>query len=143
MENTQPRSHDDEGNAGDPGEPPVHWQEEGVDDREKAEIRCFCSKTEMPFNEKHIVSCCRKVAGEINARHDIVVNILLNNILIQRRLVTHEQKWEDRKMVRAAHDEITIGTEHWRSEERKEKGRVTGAKLKPDLVWLRRDSGDQ
>ena len=25
----------------------------------------------------------------------------------------------------------------------KEKGRVPGAKLKPDLVWLRRDTGDQ
>ena len=23
------------------------------------------------------------------------------------------------------------------------KGRISGAKLKPDLVWLRRDSGDQ
>ena len=46
-------------------------------------------------------------------------------------------------MVRTARDEITIGTEHWRSEEWKEKGRVPGAKLKPDLVWLWRDSGDQ
>ena len=40
-------------------------------------------------------------------------------------------------MVRASRDEITIGTEHWRSDEWKEKGRVAGAKLKPDLVWLR------
>ena len=46
-------------------------------------------------------------------------------------------------MVRTAKDEITVGTEHWRSDEWKEKGRVAGAKLKPDLVWLRRDSGDQ
>ena len=57
-------------------------------------------------------------------------------------MVTREQKWEDRKMVRTPHDEITIGTEHWRSEEWKTKGRVAGAKLKPDLVWLWRDSGD-
>ena len=30
-----------------------------------------------------------------------------------------------------------------RSDEWKEKGRVSGAKLKPDLVWLRREKGDQ
>ena len=97
----------------------------------------------MPLNAKHIISCCRKVSGEINARHDIVVNILLNNILKQRGLVAHEQKWEDRKTVRTARDEITIGTEHLRSEEWRDKGRVSGARLKPDLVWLRRDSGVQ
>ena len=63
------------------------------------------------------MSCFRKVSSEINARHDIVVNSLLNNVLKQRGLVTHEQKWEDRKMVRTSTDEITIGTEHWRSDE--------------------------
>ena len=85
--------------------------------KKKAETMCMCSKTRQPLNAKHIISCCRKVAGEINARHDIVVNILLNNILKQRVLITHEQKWDDRKMVRTTQDEITIGTEHWRSEE--------------------------
>ena len=45
--------------------------------------------------------------------------------------------------MRTARDEITTGTEHWRSDEWKEKGRVAGAKLKPDLAWLRRDTGDQ
>ena len=35
-----------------------------------------------------------------------------------------------------------IGTEHWRSDEWKEKGRVPGAKRKPDLVWLMRKTGD-
>ena len=54
------------------------------------------------------------------------MNILLNNILVQRGLVSHEQRWEDRKMVRAAGDEITIGTEHWRSDEWKDRGRVAG-----------------
>ena len=88
----------------------------------------------MPLTAKHIVSCCRKVSAEINARHDIVVNILLNNILIQRGLVTNEQKWEERKTVRTPKVEITVGTEHWRSDEWKAKGRVVGAKLKPDLV---------
>ena len=44
-------------------------------------------------------------------------------------------------MVRSPNDEITIGTEHWRSDEWKEKGRVAGAKLKPDMVWLRRENG--
>ena len=42
-------------------------------------------------------------------------------------------------MVRTPSDEITVGTEHRRSDEWRDKGRVTGAKLKPDLVWLRRD----
>ena len=69
------------------------------------------------------------------------MNILLNNILKQRGLIEHEQKWDERKMVRTANDEITVGTEHWRSEEWKERGRVAGAKLKPDLVWLRRENG--
>ena len=107
----------------------------------KTESKCWCSKTGLPLNAKHIVSCCRKVSAEINNRHDVVVNILLNNILVQRGLISHEQKWEDRKMVRSKTDEITIGTEHWRSDEWRTKGRVAGAKLKPDLVWLRRDTG--
>ena len=72
-----------------------------------------------------------------------MVNILLNNVLIQRGLIAHEQEWDERKMVRTARDEITIGTEHWVTDEWKQKGRVTGAKLKPDFVWLRRDSGDE
>ena len=69
------------------------------------------------------------------------MNILLNNILLQMGLVSHEQKWEDQKTVKTAKDEISVGTEHWKTEEWKEKGRVTVAKLRPDLVWLRRDSG--
>ena len=67
----------------------------------------------------------------------------MNNILVRRGLVTHEQRWEDRKTVRTPRDEITVGTEHWRSDEWKEKGRVPRAKLKPDLVWLRRDAEGQ
>ena len=39
--------------------------------------------------------------------------------------------------------EITAGTEHVRSDVWKMKGRVESAKLKPDLVWLRRDAGGQ
>ena len=46
-------------------------------------------------------------------------------------------------MVKTARDEITVGTEHPRSDEWKGNGRVAGARLKPDLVWLRRDSGVQ
>ena len=89
--------------------------------KKSAETVCFCSKTGRASNAKHIISCCRKVSGEINSRHDIVVNILLNNILKRRGLITHEQRWEDRKMVRTPTDLITIGTEHWRSDEWKEK----------------------
>ena len=111
--------------------------------KQRAQTKCWRSKTGTPLNAKHIISCCKRVSAEINARHDIVVNILLNNILVQRGIITHEQRWEDRKMVRSANDEITIGTEHWRSDEWKTKGRVAGAKLKPDLVWLRRDNGGE
>ena len=45
--------------------------------------------------------------------------------------------------MRTQRDEITVGTEHPRSDEWREKGRVRGARLKPELVWLRRDSGVQ
>ena len=111
--------------------------------KKKTKTTCSCSKTGAQLTAKHIISCCRKVSGEINSRHDIVVNILLNNVLIKRKLISHEQKWEERKTVRSQNDEITIGTEHWRSDEWKEKGRVAGAKLKPDLVWLWRENGGQ
>ena len=79
----------------------------------------------------------KRVSADIQSRHDIVVNVLLNNIPIQRGLISNEQKWDDQKTVRTRTDEITVGTEHLRSEEWKSKGRVTGARLKPDLVWLR------
>ena len=98
------------------------------------ETKCWCSKTGLKLNAKHVISCCRKVSGEINARHDDVVNVLLNNNLIQRGMLSHEQKWEERKTIRTATDEITVGAEHSRSDEWKAKGRVAGARLKPDLA---------
>ena len=52
--------------------------------KKRSESKCWCTKTGLPLNAEHIVSCCRKVAGEINSRHDIVVNIVLNNILVRR-----------------------------------------------------------
>ena len=113
----------------------------------KSETRCWCSDAGLPLNAKHIVSCYKKVSGEINTRHDIVVNVLLNNILVQRGLIPHEQKWEDRKTVRTPRDEITVGTENVRSDEWKNKGRVAGARLKPDLgvapkgLWKRLAEG--
>ena len=63
----------------------------------KTETRCWCSHSGHVLNAKHIISCCMNVTGQINARHDTVVNILLNNILVQRGLVSREQKWEERK----------------------------------------------
>ena len=42
---------------------------------------------------------------------------------------------------RTVRDEITIGTEHSWSDEWEAKGRVAGARLTPDLLWLRHDSG--
>ena len=97
-------------------------------------------KVETGSEREAIISCCRKVSSEINARCDTIVNTLLNNILVQRGLVSHEQKWEERKPVRTRTDEITVGTEHWRSDEWRDNGRVAGAKLKLDLAWLRKDS---
>ena len=111
--------------------------------KNKVDSKCWCCKTGAQLNARHIVSCCKKVSGEINAHHDAVVNILLNNIIKQRGLLSREQRWEDCRTVRTPNDEITIGTEHWSSEEWKVKGRVAGARLKPDLVWLRRDSEGQ
>ena len=108
--------------------------------KKKVDSKCWCSKSGLALISKHIVSCCKKVSSEINARHDAVVNILLNNILTQRGLISHEQKWEDPKTVWTANDDINIGIEHTWSDEWKAKGRVAGARLKPDLVWLRRDS---
>ena len=95
--------------------------------KKRSETRRWCSKTGVQLNEKHVVSCCKKASAEIQSRHDIVVNTILNNIFKQRGLITHEQMWEDRKTVRTAHDEITVGTEHWRSDDWKGKGRVSGA----------------
>ena len=37
-------------------------------------------------------------------------------------MIAHEQKWEDRKMVKTTRDAMAIGAEHWRSEECKVKG---------------------
>ena len=47
----------------------------------KVDSKCWCNKSGLALNAKQIVSCCKRVSGEINARHDAVVNILLNNIL--------------------------------------------------------------
>ena len=67
--------------------------------KEKTESKCWCSKTGLPQNARHFVSCCRRVTREINTCHDIVVNVLLNDILKQRELASHEQKWGERKIV--------------------------------------------
>ena len=57
-------------------------------------------------------SAAARKLPEIQSRHDMVVNVLLNNILIERGLISHEQKWEDRKTVRTARDDFTVGTGH-------------------------------
>ena len=106
----------------------------GIDHEKENRDEVLVQQGGLPLNARYIIICCRKVSGEINARHDIVVNIILNNILVQRGLAMREHKWDDRKTVRTAHDEITIGTEHVRSDEWKNKGRVAGSRLKPDLV---------
>ena len=59
--------------------------------KKKVGLKCFCSKTGAQLNAKHIISCCWKVSGDINARHDMVVNILLNNIMIKRGLIAQNK----------------------------------------------------
>ena len=105
MEDSQLHPNDHESHQRDPGESPI-WGTKGVDHEEKNIDQVLFSKTRPLLNSRHIISCCTKVSAEINARHDIVVNIYPNNILVQRGLLTLEQKWEDLKMVRADSDEI-------------------------------------
>ena len=50
--------------------------------KKKVQTYCWCSKTGLPLNTKHIISCCRKVSSEIYARNDIIVNNILDNVLI-------------------------------------------------------------
>ena len=82
-----------------------------------AQTTCFCSRTWVQLNAKRIISSCKNVASEINSRHDTVVNILPNIILKQRGLISHEQRWDEMKTNRTANAEITVGTEHPRSDE--------------------------
>ena len=119
------------------------WKEEGAHHKKESRDDVLAQQNRAELNAKHIISCCRNVAGEINARHDIVVKILLNNILKQRGRIDHEQEWGERKTLRTANDEIRVGTEHWRSESMKGNGRIAGAKLKQDLVLLRRENGGE
>ena len=58
--------------------------------KNRTESKRLCSNTGLALNAKHIVSCRRNVSAEINASHDIVVNVLLNNMLVQRGLIFHE-----------------------------------------------------
>ena len=58
--------------------------------RKKTDTKWWCSRAGLAFNAKHVISCGKKVSGEIGTRHDIVVDILLNNIPIQRGLITNE-----------------------------------------------------
>ena len=84
--------------------------------KKRTEMKCWCSKAGLTLNAMPIISCCKNVSGEINARHDSIVNILVNNIPVKRDII-HEQKLDDKKMVRTARDQITIGTEHRMSDE--------------------------
>ena len=52
--------------------------------KQNVDTKCWCSKSWQALNARHIISCCMKASAEINARHDIIVSILLNNILIQK-----------------------------------------------------------
>ena len=43
--------------------------------------------------------------------------------------------------MKTALDEITVVTEHPLPDEWSGRGRVIGARMKPDLMWLRREAG--
>ena len=58
---------------------------------EKCGDKILVKQNGLPLNAKHIVSCCKRVSSEIQSRHDIVANVLLNNILVQRGLISNEQ----------------------------------------------------
>ena len=66
-------------------------QKREMSTKKTVDSKCWCRKSGLALNAKHIVSCCKRVSAEISARHDSVVNILLNNIHKQRGLVAHEQ----------------------------------------------------
>ena len=113
-------------------------KEEGAD-HQKTNSKCWCCKTGQPLNAKHIVSCCKRESFEISARQNIVT-FLLNNILIQRGLIAHEQvgRPEDGEDPQRRYHHwnraLSVRGVEWQS---------LGSKLKPDLVWLRRDSDGQ
>ena len=59
--------------------------------KEKEGVEVLVQQVWKALNSKHVISCYWKVSGEINARHDIFVNNLLKNIIIQRRFFTNKQ----------------------------------------------------
>ena len=101
--------------------------------KKRSDMKCRCSKAGHALYDRNIISSCKKSEWRDFISHGIAVNILLNNILVQRGFVTNEQKWEDRKIVRTAKDEISVGTEHWRSEEMKDNWLISGIKQRQDL----------
>ena len=92
LEDAELHAKDDEGGQRSPREPPLRREEEGADHQKACRDDLLVSKSEQPLNARHIISCCRKVSAEINNGNDVVVNILLNNILVQRGLIAHEQR---------------------------------------------------
>ena len=36
--------------------------------KKRSEAKCWCSKSGQTLNARHIISCCKRVSGEINAR---------------------------------------------------------------------------
>ena len=61
--------------------------------KKRAETTCSRSKTALPLNAKHIVSSCKKMSGDINNRHDTVVNILLNTSSSREVLSATSRGW--------------------------------------------------
>ena len=92
---------DHEGDSGNPREPLLRFEDEGDIRKEDNRDEVLVQPARLTLNAKHIVSCCRMVSGEINARHDTIVNALFDNNIIRRGLTAHEQKSEEMKTAMA------------------------------------------
>ena len=99
MDDSQLRPKDKESHPRDQGKHLICIDKTCELPSKKAESTCLWGKTGLALNAKHIVSCYRKVSGENNAHHDIIVNIHLNNICCKRGLIAHKQNWESRDEV--------------------------------------------
>ena len=70
MEDIELLSQNNESDQGDSGELPCVGKRREKITKKKFETKCWCSKSGLALNAKHIVSCCKKVSGEINTMQD-------------------------------------------------------------------------
>ena len=59
---------------------------------QKDRLKMLVQQDWLALYAKLVASSCKKASVEISACQDIVVDILLKNILVQRGSVSHEQR---------------------------------------------------